>query len=127
MTALNSKAQSQIIDNIIGTTRSLGYRQRDLAKYLGVRENKISQWKLGQFHSYLDSMDKIAEFLGVEKEELIHLAALTRYERTLSPDEEHLVESYRKILPSHRKVVVDFIHSIILMYSQQENDPRDRQ
>ena len=126
MTLLNSKTQSQILDNIIDMTRSLGYRQRDLAEYLGIRENKISQWKLGQSHSYLDSLDKIAEFLGVEKEELIQPDALAKYERKLSPNEVHLVESYRKLLPSHQKIVDGFIESIIQMYNQPENTKKKK-
>ena len=127
MTLLNSKTQSQILDNIIDMTRSLGYRQRDLAEYLGIRENKISQWKLGQSHSYLDSLNKIAKFLGVEKEELIQPDALTKYERKLSTNEMHLVESYRKLLPSHQKVVDNFIASIIQMYNQPEKNSKEKE
>lgn len=39
--------------------------QKQLAEYLGVSEQKISDWKAGRIKSWVKYIDKIAECLGV--------------------------------------------------------------
>lgn len=63
-----------VVDKIFQIMNENNKTQRDLAKYLGVTEALVSQWKRKQSHSYYSYIDRIAEFLNIDVAELNELA-----------------------------------------------------
>ena len=48
-----------------------GKKHKDLADYLGITPQRVTDWKSGRIFSYSKYMDKIAEYLGVSVDYLL--------------------------------------------------------
>lgn len=59
------------IDRICDLLEKQNKSQKDLADYLGIGKNRITDWKAGRIHSYTKYLPQIAEFLGVSVDQLL--------------------------------------------------------
>lgn len=59
------------VDKIISLLEQKKLTQNQLAEYLGLRSNCVSEWKVGKTQSYKKHLEKIAEFLEVPIEFLL--------------------------------------------------------
>ena len=57
--------KEQILLRILACLESQGKKQKDLAEFIGINKNNITDWKSGKSKSYMKYMPEIAEFLGV--------------------------------------------------------------
>ena len=48
-----------------------GFTQKELAEYINIPSNSMTEWKAGRSKSYQKHLPKIAEFLGVSADYLI--------------------------------------------------------
>ena len=61
-----------VIDKIIYLFDYKKHNQKELAEYLNIPENKISEWKSGKTKSYKKYVSKIAEFFDVSTDYLLN-------------------------------------------------------
>ena len=61
-----------VIDKIIYLFDYKTHNQKELAEYLNIPENKISEWKSGKTKSYKKYVSKIAEFFDVSTDYLLN-------------------------------------------------------
>ena len=87
---------TEVLNNIFYMLKSKGIRQNELAEYLGISKNSITQWKTGRTSSYLNYIDQIATYLGVTSNELLHPKEVLK-ESLLSPEEIELIHNLRLI------------------------------
>lgn len=71
-------------NKIVKLMNDKGVSQSDLADYLGVGRQKVSDWKRGSIKSWLKYIDKIAECLGVSVGECLGVDVETK-EKTADP------------------------------------------
>ena len=88
---------NEILNNIFYKLKAKGVRQKDLAEYLGISENAITQWKTRKTSSYLKHIDQLAEYFGVSPQELLSPEKELLYTSLLSPDEIQIIQDFRKI------------------------------
>ena len=88
---------NEILNNILRLLKVKGVRQIDLARYLGISGNAITQWKINRSSSYMNYLDKIAAFFDVSEEELLHPDKSNLYDSFISPDERELLQIYRSL------------------------------
>ena len=60
-----------IFTNILRIMENKKVTQKQMADYIGVTEQKISDWKAGRLKSYTKHLNKMAECLGVSVDELL--------------------------------------------------------
>ena len=72
MTRANSTIDNQILLRILKLMETKGIRQKDLAEHLGITDSSLTQWKSNRTRSYMNYLDRIADYLGVDKEYLLH-------------------------------------------------------
>jgi transcriptional regulator with XRE-family HTH domain len=72
MTRANSTIDNQILLRILKLMETKGVRQKDLAEYLGITDSSLTQWKSNRTRSYMNYLDKIATYLNVDREYLLH-------------------------------------------------------
>lgn len=99
---------SQIIGNNLRNFRiSQGYRQEDLAEYLGVTRSMISYYENGERDIPVISLNKLADLFGVELEALLeeneeiaktNLAFAFRNENLTSKDIESIAYFKRFVM-----------------------------
>ena len=88
---------NEILNIILRLLKVKGVRQIDLARYLGISGNAITQWKINRSSSYMYYLDKIAAFFDVSEEELLHPDKSNLYDSFISPDERELLQMYRSL------------------------------
>ena len=59
------------IDKIVMLLEKKGIQQKELADFLGISKNTITDWKSGRIKSYNKHLPQIAEFLGVSIDYLV--------------------------------------------------------
>lgn len=57
--------KEQILLRILACLERQGKKQKDLAKFIGINKNNITDWKSGKSKSYMKYLPEIAEFLSV--------------------------------------------------------------
>lgn len=73
---LKGRFEMDIITRIINMLRQRGKKQIELATFLGISNNNISEWKAGRSKSYMKYLPSIADFLGVSMEYLLGTESL---------------------------------------------------
>ena len=61
-----------IIDKVCVLLERQGKTQKDLCDFLGISNNRFTDWKSGRLKSYQKLLPQISEFLGVSVEELLN-------------------------------------------------------
>ena len=56
---------NEILNNILNHMKIKGVRQTDVARYLGISDNAVSQWKTHTSKSYMKYLDQLAEYFDV--------------------------------------------------------------
>ena len=110
---------NEILLNILNLMKIKGVRQTDVARYLGISDNAVSQWKTHTSKSYMKYLDQLAAYFDVSKSDLIHTRKEDIYERHLSLEEQELLKEYR-LLPSElKKEICQLVAAINVSYSTQ--------
>ena len=99
-------ANSAILNNILHLLKVKGVRQSDLARYLGISRNSVSQWKANKSTSYMNYIDKLAEFFDVSVDELLHPDKTNLYDSFISKDELELLDLYRSVTEQDMKIAM---------------------
>lgn len=89
------RSNNEILNNIFRLMKTKGVRQSDVAKYLGISSNAISQWKINKSSSYMNYIDKLAIYFDVSPNELLHPDKSNLHTDLLSQDEYELISKYR--------------------------------
>jgi len=97
---------SAILNNILHLLIVKGVRQSDLARYLGISRNSVSQWKANKSTSYMNYIDKLAEFFDVSVDELLHPDKTNLYDSFISKDELELLDLYRSVTEQDMKIAM---------------------
>ena len=103
---------NEILNNILNHMKIKGVRQTDVARYLGISDNAVSQWKTKTSKSYMKYLDQLADYFDVTRDELIHTDKKKIYEHHLSIEEQSLLEQYRLLPDDVKKKVTHLIGSI---------------
>lgn len=61
----------EILDKILAELKIKGILQKELADYLDLSPNNITDWKSGRSRSYTKYLPQIAKFLGVSVDYLV--------------------------------------------------------
>jgi len=97
--------------------------QRELAEFLGVNQQTITDWKSGKTRTYERMMPEIAEFFGISTELLISrepsLAALNQ----LSEDEQKLLDTYRSLEEDDRYIALANLIQYARAVSGEKENP----
>ena len=97
---------SAILNNILHLLKVKGVRQSDLARYLGISRNSVSQWKVNKSTSYMNYMDKLADFFDVSVDELLHPDKTNLYDSFIAKDELELLNLYRSVTEQEMKIAM---------------------
>lgn len=88
------------------------YSQKEFAVILGVKPQRISEWKRGLSSSYQKYLPQIAEALGTTTEYLLtgegpkkKSAPAVSDSGTMTNEEEHLISTYRQAAPELQAAV----------------------
>ena len=101
------------IDIICDLLEKQNKSQKDLADYLGIGKNRITDWKAGRIQSYTKYLPQIAEYFGVTIDYLLGNsprevssplpADLAELIQTFSDEEMEELRSYVRFLISKRE------------------------
>lgn len=101
------------IDIICDLLEKQNKSQKDLADYLGIGKNRITDWKAGRIQSYTKYLPQIAEYFGVTIDYLLGNsprevssplpADLAELIETFSDEEMEELRSYVRFLISKRE------------------------
>lgn len=86
----------ELIDRIINLLKEKGAEQKDLAEYLGVHPQLITEWKAGRTKSYKKYIDKIADFFNVSTD---YLLGKDEIKKRPTPKDVELIEEARAMSP----------------------------
>ena len=89
-------------DNIRRLRESHGMTQADIARIAGVTDKAVSTWELGTKEPRMGALQKIADYVGVKKSDIVDDADITK--KSSSADEEvDVVTRYLNNLPYEQK------------------------
>lgn len=85
-------------DMILWRMSEKGLSQKDLADYLGLSEQKVSDWKTGRIKSYQKYIEEILIFLNISMDDLINSDGLKETEETIGNIKNGFCERFKTLL-----------------------------
>lgn len=102
---IKNNEENVVLSNILNLMKVKGVRQKDLAEFLGVSQNAITQWKMHKTKSYMKYLDRLSEYFNVSKDELLQADNKQIFESYLSKDEQQIIKQYRLLTPNLKRTV----------------------
>ncbi len=109
---IKNNNENIVLTNIFNLMKTKGIRQKDLADHLGISQNAVTQWKLHRTRSYMNYIDKIAEYFNVTTDELLYANKKEIFESYLSQDEQQIVRDYRLLTSNSKTAFKEFLHAL---------------
>ena len=91
---------------------------KELADYLGISPNVITNWKNGSNRSYRRYLEQIAAKYGVSVDYLKY-GLKTEKPATKSGDEPHKIPGYDKLTPANRAAIDQLIENLLKSQSDE--------
>lgn len=82
--------------------------RKDVSEALGISYYTITDWVNGKKYPRMDKVEKLAEYFGVLKSDLIEEKKTTDYDG-LSDGEKELLELFNRVPESQRQMVLQMI------------------
>ena len=84
-----------------------GKEQKEIAEYIGVASSTFNNWVKGYKYPRIDKIEKLANYFGIMKSDLIEEHGKSNSTKTISitEDEQKLLELFRKV-PEHQQHMV---------------------
>lgn len=92
-------------NNIKKYMRKSGKTQKELCSILGFKESTFSDWVTGKKYPRIDKIEKMANYFGVSKADLVEENAVEARSILLSSDEVEVIKKYRQLEPDDKEVV----------------------
>jgi len=88
-----------------------GVTQTELAQALGYSKQSVSQWMNGQFLPRMNKIDKICEYLGCKRSDLLEVDK-TRRTMAVSPEQAELIQLTMKAEESNVRLALDVLRRL---------------
>ena len=96
-------------DNIRRLRESHGMTQADIAKIAGVTDKAVSTWELGTKEPRMGALQKIADYFGVKKSDIVDDSDITKKapsEDGVTEKDLRLVQWFRSLPPEKQKAIL---------------------
>jgi repressor LexA len=85
--------------------------QRELARAVGVSPSTICDWTRGRAYPRMDKLQKLADYFGISKSELVEENYVAK--ETVSKKEQEIIDLFHKIPEEKRESVLSIIRTVI--------------
>ena len=89
--------KSVMANNIKKYMRNSGKSQKELCSTLGFKESTFSDWVTGKKYPRIDKIERMANFFGISKADLVEENTFQPRSISLSADELEIIKSYRQL------------------------------
>lgn len=96
----NDEKKRKFVHNLNNYVSSSGKRQQEIAYAIGVNPKTFNGWCRGVVLPSVPKLDKIAEYFGIDRNDLLGDSSLT-----LTDTEKDLIRAYRDAPESRREAV----------------------
>lgn len=85
--------------------------QKEIATYVGVSEGTFCDWIKGRIYPRMDKLQRLADFFGISKSELVEDVYFPK--ETITEKEQELFDLFHKVPEDKREFVLSLIRSAI--------------
>ena len=89
-------------DNIRRLRESHGMTQADIARIAGVTDKAVSTWELGTKEPRMGALQKIADYFGVKKSDIVDDADITKKAPAKAEANDEVIIRFIRSLPRER-------------------------
>lgn len=98
-------------DNIQFYMDERGINRKDFAKALGVPYSSLTDWLNGKTYPRIDKIQKMADYFGIEKADLVEKRIVQKKEATSFSEFDHaLVNAYHAASEERQAIIRDMLH-----------------
>lgn len=90
-----------------------GKQQSDLVKDLKLSQSTVSNWWTGEKMPRMNNIQMLADYLGVEKSDLLEDKSDNPSQNTLSADEQLLISAYRSLTSDDKEKLFERIQELL--------------
>ena len=102
------------IDTVFHLLKTQGKSQAELANYLGIGKNRITDWKSGRLSSYTKYLPQMAAFFGVTVDELLaDHAPLEKEKAPADTPETHFMKTVRGLSAEEFRELENYLNYIL--------------
>lgn len=92
-----------------------GKEQKEIAEFIGVAPSTFNNWVKGNKYPRIDKIEKLANYFGIMKSDLIEEYSKSTATKTTSitEDEQNLLGLFRKVPENKQKMVIQMIQAAL--------------
>lgn len=106
-------------NNIKKCLQRLGITQKELCEALGFKETTVSSWMSGKSYPRIDRIEKMAEYFGIKKADLIEEQPLDCFLTKLNKKEFTMIKKYRQLDSCTQEDVDDYLEMKLEKYKSK--------
>ena len=110
-----NKIETKLGDHSVFSKNLLRYiersnkTQRELAKAVGVSPSTICDWKSGRAYPRMDKLQKLADFFGISKSDLVEDVYVAK--ESVSEKEQKLLDLFHQVPEKYHDFLLDLIEA----------------
>ena len=90
-----------------------GKEQKEVAEDIGVATSTFNDWAKGKNYPRIDKIEKLANYLGIKKSDLIEDKKITPEETKLTEGEKMLLDLFRQVPEDQQQLVLGMIRAAL--------------
>lgn len=100
-----------ILLRIISLLKRNGHTEKDLLRRVNLKDTTFNRWKFENSKSFMQHIDKIADYLGVSIDYLVRgLEGTTGETEGYVAEEKEIIDLYRKLSRKRQEMILNLLH-----------------
>ena len=105
-TPIRTMTDNPILLRIMDLLKRNGHTEKDLLRSVNLKDTTFNRWKFENSKSFMQHIDKIADYLGVSIDFLIR----GRENDVFVAEEKKIVDIYRKLSRRRQEMILNLLH-----------------
>ena len=121
-TPIRAMTDDPVLLRIIDRLRLNGHTEKDLLRSVGLKDTTFNRWKFENSKSFMQHIDKIADYLGVSIDYLVRGQEPDEGTGGFVAEEKGIIDLYRKLSRKRQEMILNLLHDFAEVEERQESE-----
>lgn len=109
-TPIRTMTDDPILLRIMDLLKRNGHTEKDLLRSVNLKDTTFNRWKFENSKSFMQHIDKIADYLGVSIDYLVRGEEMARFTDDFVAEEKGIIDTYRKLSRKRQEMILNLLH-----------------
>ena len=122
-TPIRTITDDPILHRIMDLLKRNGRTEKDLLRSVNLKDTTFNRWKFENSKSFMQHIDKIADYLGVSIDYLVRGTAMAGFTDDFVAEEKGIIDTYRKLSRKRQEMILNLLNDFAEVESKNVENP----